>query len=135
MDQAWECEEDFWRAGVEGRVAEHYAHVLAADAFVVVPDHVLDRDDLVQQWNERAAWAEYSLSERRDVLINGETAVLSYRVQARQTDGNVYRARVSSVYTWVAGWALAFRQHTPDNGSDPRLAPVEARSPKSGGRG
>ncbi len=127
MDQAWACEEDFWQAGIEGRTVDHYARVLAADAFVVVPDHLLDRDDLVQQWHERVAWAEYTLSERRDVLINGETAVLSYRVRARQTDGHVYRARVSSVYTWVAGWALAFRQHTPDTGSDPRLAPVESR--------
>ncbi len=128
MDQAWACEEDFWQAGIEGRTVEHYARVLAADAFVVVPDHLLDRDDLVHQWHERVAWAEYTLSERRDVLINGETAVLSYRVRARQTDGHVYQARVSSVYTWVAGWTLAFRQHTPDTGSDPRLAPLESRA-------
>ncbi|GAA3627172.1 hypothetical protein GCM10022223_50580 [Kineosporia mesophila] len=123
MDQAWQCEEDFWQAGIEGRVAEHYARVLASDAFVVVPDRVLNRDDLLQQWQDRAAWAEYTLAERRDVLINGETAVLSYRVSARQVDGHPYTARVSSVYTWITGWALAFRQHTPDTGSDPRLAP------------
>jgi hypothetical protein len=127
MDQAWACEEDFWQAGIEGRTAEHYARMLAADAFVIVPGHRLDRDDLVQQWDERAAWAEYTLSERRDVLINGETAVLSYHVQARQTDGHLYSARISSVYTWVAGWALAFRQHTPDIGSDLRLAPLRGR--------
>jgi hypothetical protein len=114
VDQAWKLEEEFWGAGVTGRVHEYYARVLAADAFVVVPGHVLVREDLLRQWDDRASWADYSLSERRIVLVNGETVVLTYRVRAQQLDGDAYQARVSSVYTWVGGWALAFRQHTPD---------------------
>jgi uncharacterized protein DUF4440 len=114
VDQAWKLEEEFWAAGVEGRVPAYYARVLAADAFVVVPGHVLDREDLLRQWDNRAAWADYTLSEQRIVLVNGETVVLTYRVNAKQVDGDTYRARVSSMYTWVSGWVLAFRQHTPD---------------------
>ena len=114
MDQAWEREEEFWEAGTQGRVHDYYARVLATDAFVVVPGQVLGREDLMRQWENRAAWAGYALTERREVLVNGETVVLSYRVIAQQIDGPPYQARVSSVYTWVAGWALAFRQHTPD---------------------
>jgi hypothetical protein len=48
------------------------------------------------------------------VLINGETVLLSYRVSASSPDTPAYEARVSSVYTWEAGWVLAFRQHTPE---------------------
>ena len=116
VDEAWKLEEEFWQAGVSGRVHEYYARVLAVDAFVVVPGHVLVREDLLRQWDDRAAWAHYSLSESRIVLVNGETVVLTYRVNAQQIDGDAYRARVSSMYTWVGGWALAFRQHTPDPG-------------------
>jgi hypothetical protein len=117
VDQAWKLEEEFWAAGVSGDVHSYYARVLAADAFVVVPGHVLVREDLLRQWDERAAWADYTLSEQRIVLVNGETVVLTYRVEAQQIDGDPYLARVSSMYTWIGGgWALAFRQHTPDVG-------------------
>ena len=116
MDQAWQLEEDFWQAGCEGRVKDHYARILATDAFVVVPGHTLLREDLLRQWDDRAAWRSYRISERKNVLVNGETVVLSYRVEAEQADGPTYCARVSSVYTWVTGWVLAFRQHTPDPG-------------------
>ena len=113
MDQAWQLEEQFWAAGAAGDVQDHYAHVLTSDAFVVVPGAVLQREDLMQEWEDRTPWKDYEFTERRTVLVNGETVVLSYRVAATGPDG-VYRARVSSVYTWVTGWALAFRQHTPD---------------------
>ncbi len=134
MDQAWACEEDFWQAGIEGRTVEHYARVLAADAFVVVPDHLLDRDDLVHQWHERVAWAEYTLSERRDVLINGETAVLSYRVRARQTDGHVYQpGSPACTPGWRAGrWPFGSTLRTPEvTHAWPRWNPVrrEPRGP------
>ena len=114
MDQAWELEEGFWHAGTSGGVQDFYAKVLAADAFVVVPGRVLLRDDLLRQWDDRAPWTEYALTDRRTVLVNGETVLLSYALTARDAEGREYRARVSSVYTWVARWVLAFRQHTPD---------------------
>ena len=117
VDQAWALEEEFWAAGASGQIHDYYARVLAADAFVVIPEHVLLREDLLRQWDERAAWADYTLSEQRIVRVNGETVVLTYRVEAQQVDGTAYRAQVSSLYTWVGrGWALAFRQHTPDSG-------------------
>jgi hypothetical protein len=114
VDEAWDLEESFWKAGTAGGVQDYYAKVLAADAFVVVPGRVLLRDDLLRQWDDRPPWTEYALTERRTVLVNGETVVLSYCVSACDAEGRAYRARVSSVYTWVARWVLAFRQHTPD---------------------
>jgi hypothetical protein len=114
VDEAWQLEEGFWKAGTSGAVQDYYAMVLAADAFVVVPGRVMSRDDLLRQWDDRAPWTEYALTERRIVLVNGETVVLSYCVAARDAEDREYRARVSSVYTWVARWVLAFRQHSPD---------------------
>jgi hypothetical protein len=116
MDQAWAMEEEFWEAGTSGRTAEFYAKVLTTDAFVVVPTGVLLRDDLVHMWHERAPWDRYELSDRRDQLVNGETVLLSYRIVASSQETPDYRARVSSLYTWVTGWALVFRQHTPEIG-------------------
>ena len=122
MDQAWEIEEDFWRAGTSGGVPDYYARVLTSDAYVVRPEGVLGREDLLREWDGRAAWAGYTISERQDRLVDGETVLLTYRVEARTAgppDGpgapdSDYRAYVSSVYTWVgAGWALVFRQHSP----------------------
>jgi hypothetical protein len=116
MDQAWILEEDFWRAGSSGgdSVRAYYAKVLMSDAFVVVPGQVLAREQLLRQWDDRAPWESYELDDRHTVLVNGETVLLSYRVSARSPDTPKYEARVTSVYSWEGGWALAFRQHTPD---------------------
>ena len=119
MEEAWELEKAFWEAGTRGEVPAYYARVLASDAFVVVPDRVLAREDLLKQWDGRSPWDEYRLSDRRIVLVNGETVVLSYRIRAHSADTGQYCAQVSSVYTWVGGWALAFRQYTPDSVDQP----------------
>jgi hypothetical protein len=117
MDQAWALEEEFWEAGATGRTGDFYAKVLTTDAFVVVPTGVLLRDDLLHMWHERSPWDHYELTERQERLVNGETALLTYRLVASSRDSPDYRARVSSLYTWVSGWALAFRQHTPEIGA------------------
>ena len=49
------------------------------------------------------------------LLANGETVVITYRVQALDQDGGRYHARISSIYVWEGnGWALTMRQHTPE---------------------
>jgi hypothetical protein len=117
MDQAWALEEEFWEAGTSGQTAEFYARVLTSDGFVVVPEGVMLRDDLLHVWHDRAPWDRYELTERHDQLVNGETLLLTYRLVASSEDTPDYRARVSSLYTWmVSRWALVFRQHTPELG-------------------
>lgn len=121
MDEAWKLEEEFWRAGSSGRdsVRAYYARVLTSDAFVVVPGQVLAREELLRQWDHRSPWERYVIDDRRTVLVNGQTVVLSYRVSASGPETPRYDARVSSVYTWESGWALAFRQHTPTDDEEP----------------
>jgi hypothetical protein len=135
MDEAWKLEEEFWRAGSAGRdsVRAYYSRVLTSDAFVVVPGQVLAREELLRQEDGSIPWDRVAIDDRRTVLVNGQTVVLSYRVSASSPQAPRYDARVSSVYTWESGWALAFRQHTPasddeepspaDNGAAPRDAP------------
>jgi hypothetical protein len=115
MDETWELEEDFWRAGTTDAdtVRAYYARVLTSDAFVVTPDKVLAREQLLREWDVRPPWTSYELDDRRTLLVNGQTVVLSYHVTASSPDSPAFDARVTSVYTWVGGWALAFRQHTP----------------------
>jgi hypothetical protein len=118
MDQVWALEEEFWEAGASGRIAQFYAKILTSDAFVVIPSGVLRRDDLVHMWHERSPWERYEISERHHQMVNGETVLLSYRLVASSQTTPDYRARVCSVYTWVGGgWALVFRQHTPEFGA------------------
>jgi hypothetical protein len=115
MDETWALEEDFWRAGtVDGsNVQAYYARVLTSDAFVVVPGRVLAREQLLRQWDGRRPWAWYEITDRRTILVNDQTVVLSYRVAASSPNTPRYEAQVTSVYTRVGAWALAFRQHTP----------------------
>lgn len=123
MDEAWRLEEAFWEASIAGEVPDYYARVLASDGIVVVPGQVLDRNELLGQWVQRTSWDDWAISERRTVLVNGETLVLCYRVLAHSTDEPYYAALVSSVYIWgVEGWVLALRQHTPD--PDARYTPI-----------
>jgi hypothetical protein len=115
MDEAWKLEEEFWRAGSAGRdsVRAYFSRVLTSDAFVVVPGQVLAREELLRQGDGSVPWDQVAIDDRRTVLVNGQTVVLSYRVSASSPQAPRYDARVSSVYTWESGWALAFRQHTP----------------------
>ena len=118
MDQAWVLEEDFWRAGSAGGddVQAYYARVLTSDAFVVIPGQRLAREQLLRNWDHRAPWDSVELEDRHTVLVNGETVALTYRVSASSPDTPKYQARITSVYSWEGdGWALAFRQHTPDD--------------------
>jgi hypothetical protein len=118
VDQAWALEEEFWEASTSGGVSAHYARVLTADAYVVVPGGILEREDLLRQWEGRLPWVDHELSDVRMTLVNGETVVMTYRVRAHDQGGGLYQARISSVYVWAgSGWALALRQHTPEAGT------------------
>ena len=124
MDETWILEEDFWRAGTAGRddVQAYYARVLTSDAYVVIPGQILAREQLLRQWDERSPWTTYRLEDRRTVDVNGQTVVLTYHVTASSPETPAYDAHVTSVYTWVGAWALAFRQHTPAGAAATRAA-------------
>ncbi len=61
----------------------------------------------------RGYWLRTRSSCSQDGGSHAKNLVLCHGT-AHDEDGQEYPAYVSSIHTWVAGWALAFRQHTPD---------------------
>jgi hypothetical protein len=115
VDQAWQLEQDSWAAVAAGDAATFFSKTMTDDAFVVVPDAVLGRNELVARLQEPPSWQRYALADERLVLLDGETVLVSYRVTTDGDDVPGYRGHVTTMYRWLdGGWALAFRQHTPD---------------------
>ncbi len=123
MDQAWAMEQELWEAlSTPGGAGNFYSRHMTTDGFVVIPGAVLDRNELVSNWNRQEPLREYQLSEPRLVLVDGDSVLITYRVAADGEWLPDYHAQVTALYTWSGGeWALAFRQHTPDNDAFPFL--------------
>jgi ketosteroid isomerase-like protein len=116
VDQAWQLEQDSWAAVVAGDAATFFSKIMTDDAFVVVPEGVLDRNALVASLQEPPSWQSYDLTDERLVLLDGETVLISYRVRTSGDDASGHRGQVTTMYRWLdGGWALAFRQYTPDS--------------------
>jgi hypothetical protein len=115
MDEAWRLEQELWQAVSTGRGGAFYARHMTADGFIVLPGAVIDRHELMLRWDKHEPLREYSLSEPRLVMVDGDSVLITYRVIADGEWLPNYRAQISALYTWIGGeWALAFRQHTPD---------------------
>lgn len=115
MDEAWRLEQELWQAVSTGAGSAFYARHMTADGFIVLPGGVIDRHDLIMGWETQAQLREYTLSEPRLVMVDGDSVLITYRVVADGEWLPNYQAQITALYTWVGGeWALAFRQHTPD---------------------
>jgi hypothetical protein len=115
MDQAWKLEQHFWEELSAGRAGAFYAKHMTADGYVVLPSGVVDRDNLIARWEGREPLREYSLSEPRLLLVDGGSVLVHYHAVADGEWLPNYRAWMTALYTWEgAGWALVFRQHTPE---------------------
>lgn len=114
MDQAWALEESFWEASVKGDATGFYARHMTTDGYVVLPNRIVPRADLVSGWVDRKALRSYELSEPKYTLIEGGNVVITYEVSADAEWLPAYRAFVTVVYTWLpGGWGLVCRSHTP----------------------
>lgn len=113
-----ELERQGWDALVAGRGADFYGRVMTADAVVVVPGMVLDRQQTLASWEGVSAWADYTLSHERTVPLGPQATLVTYEVSARRPGDELpYRAQLTSVYVCADGspdrWQLAFHQQTP----------------------
>jgi hypothetical protein len=107
-------EESFWEASAQGDATGFYARSMTADGFVVLPNRIVRRDDLVSGWLAKKPLRSYELSEPTLTLIEGGNVVITYEVAFDADWIPNYRAFVTVVYTWVAnGWALVCRAYTP----------------------
>jgi|SRR4051812_13782207 hypothetical protein len=116
MDQAWKLEQELWHAAANGQASDFYREHMTTDGFLVVPNGMVHRQQLITEWDERDPLTSYELSEPHMMLVDGESVLIAYGVRAEGTWLGSYRARVSALYTWSGrGWALVFRQHTPES--------------------
>jgi hypothetical protein len=107
-------EESFWEASVKGDATGFYARHMTTDGFVVLPNRILTRDDLVTGWGDKQALRSYELSQPAYTLIEGGNVIITYEVSVEADWLTGYEAYVTVVYTWLpGGWALVCRSHTP----------------------
>jgi hypothetical protein len=115
MDEAWKLEQQFWEDLTHGEgAAGFYARHMTSDGYVVLPSGVVDRTELIDRWERHEPLREYELSEPRLLLVDGGSCLVHYFVACDGAWLPNYKAFITSLYTWEgAGWALVFRQHTP----------------------
>jgi hypothetical protein len=115
VDQAWRLEPELWKALSSGSASAFYAQHMTSDGYIVLPGAVIDRNELILGQDRREPLREYSLSEPRLVMVDGDSVLITYRVAADGEWHPDYHGQITALYTWIGGeWALAFRQHTPD---------------------
>lgn len=82
--------------------------------FIVLPNRVVSRDELIHGWSERRAIRSWSVSEPAFTVIEGGNLVITYEVHFDADWLAEYNAFITSVYVWGADdWMLICRTHTP----------------------
>jgi hypothetical protein len=115
VDKAWALERQFWDETLKGRAGAFYARHMTSDGYVVFPSGVVERPDLIARWESHVPLREYTLSEPRLLLVDGESVLVHYRMTADGEWLPNYQALVTSLYTAEGdSWALIMRQHTPE---------------------
>ena len=114
MDQAWALEQAFWKEAAEGNPTAFYARHMTADGFVVLPNRIVSRNELLSRWPELETVRSYDLSDPSFTLLEGGNVVITYHLAAEANWLAKYEAIVTALYTWgVQSWQLIFRAHTP----------------------
>ncbi len=109
-----ELEERGWQALSSDAGRTFYAEHLAADAALIVPGMVLDKDTWLDALRSPRPWAEHRLEAARLVSLTADCATLVYRATARRAGEAAYVALISSTYVRRDGrWLLAVHQQTP----------------------
>ncbi|MEU4245693.1 nuclear transport factor 2 family protein [Actinoplanes sp. NPDC026619] len=106
-----------WRAlASDPATAEAFYRQVLDDAVVMVlpGGMVLDEREAILQSMAGAPWTSFELSDWRVMHPTQDTAVITYRADARRAANDPYSALISSFYVRRRdGWKLAFHQQTP----------------------
>jgi hypothetical protein len=89
-----------------------YRARLAADAILVVPGQVLDRDGAIAAMDASPGWDAFAMEDARALALGDDAGVLTYTFTGRRGDLQ-YRAVLASTYRREDGWRLVFHQQTP----------------------
>lgn len=114
MDQAWAVEQEFWRVSAAEGPQGWFAKNMATDGFIVLPNRIVARDDLIHGWKNRGPIRSWRLSEPGFTVIEGGNLVITYEAHFEADWLASYDAFVTSVYAWGTNtWTLICRTHTP----------------------
>ncbi|MFT7135501.1 MAG: hypothetical protein ACI80I_001498 [Akkermansiaceae bacterium] len=108
----WDMEERFWTEG-----ADSARHMTAKDAVFVFPypTGILRGDALWREADVAQRWRSVVMSERH-VSVQGNIAVVAYRVSAERGDTPIYEALCTSTYVRDDDkWVRLTHQQTPVN--------------------
>jgi hypothetical protein len=93
--------------------ADAYRRHLAAEALLVLPNGVLDREACIAAMESSPGWDELEISDARTLALGDDGAVLTYAWRSRRGEMS-YTALMSSVYARRDGaWRLVLHQQTP----------------------
>lgn len=94
VSQLWEMEERFWTEG-----ADSARHMTAKNAVFVFPypTGILSGTDIFREANVAQRWRSIRMTETF-FAIEGDVAVLAYRVSAERGNDPIYEALCTSTY-------------------------------------
>jgi hypothetical protein len=92
--QLWDTEERFWTEG-----ADSARHMTAKNAVFVFPYPIgiLSGTDIFREAHVAQRWRSIRMSETY-CAVEGDVAVLAYRVSAERADAPIYEALCTSTY-------------------------------------
>jgi endonuclease/exonuclease/phosphatase (EEP) superfamily protein YafD len=116
MQRLWELERAGWEALSGGDPRDFYDRLMTADAVMILPGMVLDREAVLSSWDGVPGWREFQLAEESCTEWRPGVVALTYHATARRADQPApYRATMTSVYLRDGeDWRLALHQQTPD---------------------
>jgi hypothetical protein len=115
MDRAWEIEQESWESLAGGRGPGPWAaRYMASDGFVVLPNRVVSRDDLVGGWTNRSSLRSWAALEPDFTVVDGGNLVIRYEIKFDAEWLPDYEGFVTALYAaGVPDWTLICRVHTP----------------------
>ena len=109
----YQIEEGFWLKG-----KEHFIDHVDEQCLLAFPQTgemhgVHSRAEVAATATNANRWRDLAMKNRQ-LLENGDFAIISYLAEVTRADGEPYTALVSSGYARrLDGWKLAFHQHSP----------------------
>lgn len=112
--ELFEIEQGFWLEG-----EQHFLDHLDDKCLLVFPQGgemhgVYSRADVAATATTSNRWLDLAMTDRHLLHNTDDIAIISYKADVVQADGQPYQALVSSAYLHrPEGWKLAFHQHSP----------------------
>ncbi len=79
------------------------------------PFGILDEEAIIESVDEAPPWTAVRLDQANVVRLRDTAALVAYRAEARNSEGESYSAYAASAYVKQddGAWRLAFHQQTP----------------------